>query len=236
MPIYQLHRQPVFPDPRLADPSGLLGVGGDLSPERLILAYRSGIFPWYSEGQPILWWSPDPRMVLYLSEVRVGRSLRKRMRQRPYTLTMDTAFARVVDACSTAPRPGQNGTWITEEMRQAYVRLHELGHAHSVEAWSPEGELVGGLYGVTVGRMYAGESMFAHAADASKIAFVALLGQLARWGFPLVDCQMHTPHLARFGAREIPRADFLAELQPLTAMAPYTERWEFDRDPYSEFD
>jgi leucyl/phenylalanyl-tRNA--protein transferase len=234
MPIYQLPPQPIFPDPRLADPSGLLGVGGDLSPERLLEAYRTGIFPWYSVGQPILWWSPDPRMVLPVAELRVGRSLRKRMRQRPYRLSMDLAFDEVVTACSTAPRPGQDGTWITPEIREGYRALHRLGHAHSVEAWDDEDRLVGGLYGVAVGRLFAGESMFATSADASKVAFVALVRQLDRWGFPLVDCQMHTPHLATFGAREVPRDAFLAELRVLTRRSGRIGPWAFEGDPYTE--
>lgn len=236
MPIYQLHRQPVFPDPRLADPSGLLGVGGDLTPERLLEAYRTGIFPWYSQGQPILWWSPDPRMVLFVDELKVGRSLRKRLRQRPFRLTMDTAFDDVVDACSSVPRPGQDGTWITPAIRDGYHALHELGHAHSVEAWDADDTLVGGLYGVAVGRTFAGESMFAAADDASKVAFVALVRQLKRWGTPLVDCQMHTPHLERFGAREIPRDDFLSRLETLTTAPMHIGPWQFDGDPYSEVD
>lgn len=230
MPIYQLPRQLLFPDPRLADPSGLLAVGGDLSPERLVLAYRSGIFPWYSEGQPLLWWSPDPRTVLETADLHVGRSLRKRIRQQPYRITMDRAFERVIAACAGAPRPGQSGTWITEEMQQAFVRLHHLGHAHSAEAWDGEGRLVGGLYGVAIGRSFAGESMFAQASDASKIAFVHLARQVHLWGFPLIDCQMHTEHLARFGAHEISREAYLTRLDALSTVPGRPGPWSFDED------
>jgi leucyl/phenylalanyl-tRNA---protein transferase len=230
MPIYQLPPQPLFPDPRLADGSGLLAVGGDLSPARLLGAYQRGIFPWYSEGQPLLWWSPDPRMVLPVEELHVGRSLRKRIRKAPYRITLDRAFARVIDACGAVPRPGQHGTWITADMRDAYVRLHHLGYAHSVEAWDEEGRLVGGLYGVSVGRAFAGESMFARADDASKIAFVHLVRQLHAWGHPLIDCQMHTHHLARFGAREVPRETFLRRWGRLTSNDGRPGPWSFDED------
>jgi len=219
----------VFPDPELAEPNGLLGVGGDLDPARVLLAYRIGIFPWYSEGQPVLWWSPDPRMVLPTAELKVRRSLGKRVRQRRFQITLDTAFEEVVDACRTVPRPGQEGTWITDDMVDAYVALHRLGHAHSVEAWQ-EGELVGGLYGVSVGDLYCGESMFARASDASKVAFVHLVRQLERWGMPLVDCQVYTDHLARFDAREIPRAEYLERIEPLVAAQRPPGRWSFDDD------
>lgn len=230
MPIYQLSREPVFPDPHRASESGLLAIGGDLSVDRLQAAYRSGIFPWYSEGQPLLWWSPDPRMVVFLDELHVGRSLRKILRKNPYKITLDTAFVEVIAACSRANRPGQQGTWITPEMQRAYTELHRAGSAHSVEAWDERGELVGGLYGVITGRCFAGESMFAHASDASKVAFVHLALQLRRWGVPLVDCQMHTPHLARFGGREIPRAQFLARLERLVHAPPPAQPWHLDPD------
>jgi leucyl/phenylalanyl-tRNA--protein transferase len=229
MPVYRIPKQHDFPSPELAEPNGLLGVGGDLDPQRLLAAYRQGIFPWYSQGQPILWWSPDPRMVLRTSSLKVQRSLVKRVRQRPYEITLDRAFADVIARCATAPREGQAGTWITEAMQRAYVRLHELGHAHSVEAWL-DGALVGGLYGIAVGRCFAGESMFAAAPDASKIAFVHLVRQLERWGFPLVDCQLHTPHLERFGASEVPRAQFLDELRALVVQPSRLGPWTFDED------
>ncbi len=225
--IFRIPDRHVFPDPRLADPSGLLGVGGDLDPRRIRLAYRMGIFPWYSEGQPILWWSPDPRLVLFPGDLVVPRSLRKRLRKAPYRLTMDTAFDEVVARCASVPRPGQAGTWITDAMREAYGDLHRLGDAHSVEAWEGEA-LVGGLYGVVVGAAFCGESMFAVAPDASKIAFATLVRQLERWGCPLVDCQVHTEHLARFGAVEIPREAFLRRLDEASRGHLPPAPWRFD--------
>lgn len=232
MPIFPMHSHHRFPDPHQADTSGLLAVGGDLSPERLLTAYRQGIFPWYGPGQPILWWSPDPRMVLWVDELHVGRSLRKRIRQQPYRITVDTAFLDVILACATVPRPGQDGTWITPEMVRAYTTLHRAGHAHSVEAWDEDGALVGGLYGVSSGRMFFGESMFAKAPDASKIGFVRLARQLHAWGFPLIDCQMHTHHLARFGAREVPRAEFLEACASLVQQPDRPGPWSLE--PLSE--
>ena len=195
----------------LSEPNGLLAAGGDLSPERLLAAYRSGIFPWYSEGQPILWWSPDPRMVLFVDELRVSRSLGKRVRAGTFDVRVDTAFREVILACSLAPREGQHGTWITPEIVEAYCELHRRGYAHSVEAWR-EGRLAGGLYGLALGRMFFGESMFARETDASKIAFVHLLDKLRADGVELVDCQQETEHLAAFGARAIPRREFAALL------------------------
>lgn len=224
MPVFRIPTNHLFPEPRLAEPDGLLGIGGDLDPERLLLAYRLGIFPWYSEGQPILWWSPDPRFVLRPSELRVARSLAKRIRRGDYAITVDRAFADVVSACATAPRDGQEGTWITEEMQEAYVELYRRGRAHSCEAWS-DGELVGGLYGVAVGAMFCGESMFARRADASKVAFVTLVRALESWGFGLVDCQVETDHLARFGAVPVDREVFLQALEDLRAGGPPVGRW-----------
>ncbi len=209
--IFRLDRRMLFPPPALADPSGLLAVGGDLRPERLVLAYSMGIFPWYDEDSPILWHSPDPRMVLLAPEIQVGRSLAKTLRRGAYEVRLDTAFRAVVEGCSTAPREGQDGTWITSEMIDAYDELHRRGVAHSAEAWQG-GELAGGLYGVSLGGAFFGESMFARAPDASKVAFVALVRQLVRWGIDLVDCQVRTDHLARFGASEWPRPRFLAAL------------------------
>ena len=206
-------KQPL-PDPEESDAHGLVAVGGDLSPQRLIDAYRRGIFPWYSEGLPILWHSPDPRFVLEPAHLQINRSLRKSIRRSPYRLSFDTAFSQVVRCCSQAPRPGQDGTWITEDMIAAYDRLFALGHAHSIEAWLDD-RLVGGVYGVAMGAVFCGESMFAHAPDASKIAFVKLIHQLLDWGFELIDCQVHTDHLARFGAVDWPRAKFLALLATL---------------------
>lgn len=197
----------------LAEPNGLLAAGGALTPERIVDAYRRGIFPWYSDGQPVLWWSPDPRMVLFTAEFRVRRSLAKRVRQRRYEIRLDTAFERVIGECARL-RPGQDGTWITDGMVAAYVALHRRGVAHSVEAWR-DGELAGGLYGLALGRVFFGESMFARETDASKVALVHLVAKLARDGVPLVDCQQETSHLAGFGARPIPRRAFAALLAQL---------------------
>lgn len=203
-----LGRDLAFPpvDTALAEPNGLLAAGGDLSPKRLLEAYRRGIFPWFSEGDPILWWSPNPRMVLVPSELKVHRSLAKTLRNKPHEVRFDTAFDEVIRACA-APREGEPGTWITAEMRAAYGRLHRLGYAHSVETWI-DGKLAGGLYGVAIGRMFYGESMFSRARDASKIALARLARRLADAGFGLIDCQMRTDHLASLGAREIPRTRF----------------------------
>ncbi len=198
----------------LVEPNGLLAAGGDLSPERLVNAYARGIFPWYSEDQPILWWSPDPRMVLRVGEFRVSRSLRKRVQAGTYETRIDTAFRDVIIACAHTPRPGQGGTWITPAIVDAYCELHRLGYAHSVESWR-DGTLAGGLYGVALGRMFFGESMFARATDASKVALVALVAQLQRLHVPLLDCQQETAHLASFGARPMPRAQFAIALAEL---------------------
>ena len=228
MPVFRLDQRLAFPPAELAE-DGLLAVGGDLSPARLVLAYSSGIFPWYSAGQPILWHSPDPRMVLLPDELHVPRSLEKVMRRRPYRLSLDTAFGEVIAACARTRRPGQRGTWITRDMQRAYGELHRLGLAHSAEAWQGE-RLVGGVYGVALGRAYFGESMFAHQTDASKIAFVTLARQLRRWAFSLIDCQVHTDHLARFGAVEWPRAQYLAALQAALREPRAPGRWRFDAD------
>lgn len=231
MPVYRLDRRLIFPPVEEAE-EGLLAVGGDLSPERLLLAYRSGIFPWYSEGEPILWHSPDPRFVLVPDGIRVSRSLAKTLRKRPYRLTLDTAFRSVIEACAASPRPGQDGTWITRDMVEAYDRLHALGYAHSVEAWEGP-RLVGGLYGVSLGAAYFGESMFAAAPDASKCAFVALVGQLRRWGFAFVDCQVATSHLERFGAEAWPRRRYLDALAEAVAHPDRRGRWSFEEDPWN---
>lgn len=195
----------------LEEPNGLLAIGGCLEPDWLLEAYRRGIFPWYSPGQPILWWSPDPRMVMFPEQLQISRSLRKVIRQGVYAVTLDRAFDAVIRACAE-PRDAGGGTWITADMIAAYSRLHALGHAHSVEAWCGE-ELAGGLYGVALGRVFFGESMFFRRTDASKVAFVLLVRQLQRWGFTLIDCQMKTGHLQRFGAAEIPRRDFVRRLR-----------------------
>jgi leucyl/phenylalanyl-tRNA---protein transferase len=212
----------------LREPNGLLAAGGDLSVKRLVTAYRQGIFPWYGEGQPVLWWSPDPRMVLYPREIAVSRSLRKRLRKRDFELRVDTCFVRVIHACAE-PRAGQGGTWITDDMLEAYASLHAAGMAHSVETWI-DGELTGGLYGVALGGVFFGESMFSRATDASKIALVHLARQLERWNFGIVDCQMATTHLASLGAREIPRKDFVRALSELVNYPTRTGKWRFDND------
>jgi leucyl/phenylalanyl-tRNA--protein transferase len=213
----------------LRDPAGLLCAGGDLSPGRLLEAYRHGIFPWYSGDEPILWWSPDPRMVLYCAELKVSRSLAKSLRNKGYEVRIDTAFRQVLTGCA-GPRADGGGTWLSEDMRIAYARLHRAGHAHCVETWRA-GELVGGLYGVALGRMFFGESMFSRATDASKVALVALVAELRRRGLPLIDCQVRTPLLAGLGAREIPRRAFLREL---TALVHYDEppgKWTRRTEP-----
>ena len=215
----RLPREPIFPDPELAEPDGLLAVGGDLSPERLLRAYAEGIFPWYSDETPILWWSPEPRMVLLPggaarpAVARGGRCDRAR-----YRIRSDTAFGEVIRRCAEKDRPGQDGTWITDEMVAAYERLHALGHAHSFEAWDDDG-LAGGLYGVSLGAAFFGESMYADRPDASKAAFATAVEWMRGRGFELVDCQVDTEHLRRFGAREIPRAEFLARLRNALATA-----------------
>jgi leucyl/phenylalanyl-tRNA--protein transferase len=211
----------------LAEPNGLLCAGGDLSPQRIVQAYRSGIFPWYSRGEPILWWSPDPRMVLVPSEFRLSRSLSRTLRKGNYRIELDGHFPAVIRACAKAPRNGQKGTWITGEMQDAYRKLHELGFAHSVETWVDD-ELVGGLYGLAIGKMFYGESMFSHATDASKIALAHLARYLDAQGYGLIDCQMNTPHLASLGAREIPRSDFIARLSALTGIPPLGGKWPAD--------
>jgi leucyl/phenylalanyl-tRNA--protein transferase len=228
-----LLRQDVsFPpvDQALNSPNGLLAAGGDLSSIRLLESYRRGIFPWFSEGEPILWWSPDPRMVLFPKEFNISHSLRKTLRNGRHEVRMDSAFEQVMRACA-APREGQSGTWIHEEMIAAYCELHRLGYAHSVETWL-DGKLVGGLYGMALGRMFYGESMFSRRTDASKIALAHLAAQLTRWNFGMIDCQMNTPHLASLGAREIPRKEFVARLQELINYAPVTD-WHFDDDLFT---
>jgi leucyl/phenylalanyl-tRNA--protein transferase len=207
-PVWLQPGQP-FPDPAAASAEGLLALGGDLEEERLLDAYRRGIFPWYEAGQPILWWSPDPRYVLLPPELHVGRSLTQRVRSGRFEVRYDTVFPRVIRACANIRRKGEEGTWITSAMIQAYERLFELGYAHSIESWR-DGILAGGLYGVSLGSAFFGESMFAHESDASKVAFVHLVEST---DFDLVDCQMQTDHLGRFGAREMPRSEFLRRLE-----------------------
>lgn len=227
MPVFRLPPEHIFPDPELARSDGLLAVGGDLHPARLLLGYHMGIFPWYSAGMPILWHSPDPRFVLFTDQLHVGRSLKKVVRKRRFELKLDSAFEQVIEACGATPRPGQRGTWITEEMKDAYVRLFRRGFAHSAEAWL-DGELVGGLYGVSIGRMYFGESMFSWVNDASKVAFLGLVRQLEAWDYDLLDSQVYTDHLARFGAREIPRREYLKLLRERADLPGRRGRWRFD--------
>ncbi|BCT69409.1 leucyl/phenylalanyl-tRNA--protein transferase [Nitrosospira sp. NRS527] len=213
-------------DTALAEPNGLLAAGGDLSPQRLIEAYRCGIFPWFNEGDPLLWWSPDPRMVLFPAELKISRSLRKTLKKANYTIRIDSAFNQVMQACA-APRKERAGTWIHDEMIAAYTALHEMGWAHSIETWI-EGELVGGLYGVAQGRMFFGESMFSRTTDASKVAFVHLVRHLERRGFKMIDCQMKTAHLASFGAREISRKEFSLKLKELINYPERVDKWCVD--------
>ena len=208
----------------LREPDGLLAMGGDLSPARLLNAYRHGIFPWYSDGQPLLWWSPDPRMVLCTHAMRLSSRFRRGLRSSPWQVRADTAFAEVVAACATAPRPGQDGTWITAEMQAAYVELHRLGHAHSVEVFEGE-RLVGGIYGVAIGHMFFGESMYSGASGGSKVALAALAHRLHGWGWPLIDAQVENPHLLTLGAESVPRPRFLAWVQELTAMPGIEGSW-----------
>ncbi|NPA54291.1 MAG: leucyl/phenylalanyl-tRNA--protein transferase [Aquificae bacterium] len=197
-----------FPDPYSAPKDFPLAAGGDLSPERLIFAYSLGIFPWYSEKEPILWWSPDPRMVLFPEELKVSRSLKKVLKNKGFEVKFNTNFEEVIKNCASVPRPGQKGIWLTDEMIEAYIKLHKLGFAHSVETYL-DGKLVGGLYGVALGGVFFGESMFHLVSDASKVAFVHLVEKLKSLNFDVIDCQQSTPHMARFGAREIPRKKFL---------------------------
>lgn len=223
-----LPTEPIFPplESALAEPAGpngLLAAGGDLSPQRLLAAYRRGIFPWFSKGDPILWWSPDPRMVLLPNELIIRSSLAKTLRNSAYEVRVDTAFAAVMAGCA-APRDSQNGTWIVPEIQAAYIRLHELGYAHSVETWI-DGELTGGLYGIALGRAFFGESMFSRHKDASKIALAHLCALLQQKGFGIIDCQMETSHLASLGARPIPRSDFAARLEELTPKEDQPGLW-----------
>ncbi len=212
MPVFRLTKEIIFPPPELSEEDGLLAVGGDLSVERLLLAYSMGIFPWYSDGSPILWWSPDPRLVLVPEDLKVSRSLKQTIKKEIYRTTFDNAFERVIRSCAESPRKDGAGTWITEDMIRAYCRLHEKGFAHSVESWEG-GRLAGGLYGVALGRVFYGESMFARRSDASKVAFVKLVQRLAQWKFRMIDCQVTTRHLISLGAKEIPRSEFLKAMK-----------------------
>lgn len=215
-----------FPPAELAlrEPDGLLAIGGDLSPVRLLNAYAGGIFPWFSEGQPLLWWSPDPRMVFRTNGVHLSSRFRRELRGSSWRVRADTAFAEVMQACAQAPRPGQDGTWITDDMHRAYVELHRLGYAHSVEVFDEE-QLVGGIYGVAIGRMFFGESMFSGRSGGSKVALAALARTLDDWGWPLIDAQVENPHLVRMGAEHLPRADFLREIRDLVHQPEDVGSW-----------
>jgi leucyl/phenylalanyl-tRNA--protein transferase len=226
MPVFYLSDKIEFPPPYLATCEGLLAMGGDLCMERLLLAYRMGIFPWYGPHDPILWWSPDPRLVLYPSRLKVSRSLQKTIRKHRFHITMDTAFEKVITECAQSRLEKNEETWLVDEMIQAYCRLHEAGYAHSVEAWL-EGTLAGGLYGVSLGKCFFGESMFTRISNASKTAFVTLVRYLENCSFDLIDCQVKTAHLMRLGAEEIPRLQFLAELHESLTRPSHTGKWVF---------
>lgn len=224
MPVFQLTEELIFPPPELAEKDGLLAIGGDLSPARLLVAYKSGIFPWYSPGTPLLWWSPAPRCILEPARLIISKRLARTIRKKVFRVTVDTAFGRVIGACADTPRKGGQGTWITPEMIAAYTLLHTMGYAHSVECWQ-EGELAGGLYGIALGRIFFGESMFAAVSDASKVALASLVGLLRKWNFDLIDCQIKNDHLLRLGAREISRAEFQARLAAHVDLEPGPGKW-----------
>jgi leucyl/phenylalanyl-tRNA--protein transferase len=227
MPVYQLSEDIAFPSPHLASKEGLLAVGGDLTRTRLLLAYSHGIFPWYSENEPILWWSPDPRLVLYPDELKISRSLSRVIKKGAYTVTFDCAFEKVINECARVRLENHEGTWIVDEMVKAYCKLHESGFAHSAEAWEGD-HLVGGLYGVSLGRCFFGESMFTRLSNASKVAFVSLVQHLRSLDFALIDCQVTTGHLTRFGAREVPRSRYLDELEAGLRAPTLKGKWAFD--------
>ena len=230
MPVFLLSDEIIFPSPYLASKEGLLAVGGDLSRERLLLAYRMGIFPWYSEGEPVLWWSPDPRLVLYPEAMHVSKTLKKVLRQDRFELTVDTVFDRVIRACAALRLQDGQGTWIVDEMIEAYNRLHADGYAHSVEAWQDD-QLVGGLYGVSLGHAFFGESMFSRVSNASNAALITLVSHLRSSSFSLIDCQVTTAHLQRFGAQEIPRDRFLDELKTALQTPTLKGKWAFSKAP-----
>ncbi|MEJ5301599.1 MAG: leucyl/phenylalanyl-tRNA--protein transferase [Thermodesulforhabdaceae bacterium] len=227
MTVFRLGRDLVFPHPDYADPDGLLALGGDLSPRRLILAYSWGIFPWYSKGEPILWWSPDPRLVIFPEKIKISKSLKRVIKKGVFRVSMDEAFSQVVRSCAETRLQKGIGTWITPEMVEAYEKLHNLGYAHSVETWYGD-ELVGGLYGVSLGLAFFGESMFSRMADASKIALVFLAKTLQLWGFKIIDCQVTTDHLIRMGAEEIPRRTFLEILRQIVSHPHKKGSWQRD--------
>lgn len=225
MPVYRLIDKIIFPPPDNAEPDGLLAVGGDLSSERLLVAYKLGIFPWYSADQPILWWSPDPRLILEPGQFHFSRRLRQILKRGTFQVTFDKAFIQVIGACASVPRKGQKGTWITPEMAEAYIRLHELGFGHSAESWL-DGKLVGGIYGVSLGRCFFGESMFSYKSNASKVALAVLVERLKAWGFHMIDAQVTTRHLIRLGAKEVPRRLFLKRLEKALGFPTRRGKWE----------
>ncbi|TYT73222.1 leucyl/phenylalanyl-tRNA--protein transferase [Desulfobotulus mexicanus] len=231
MPVFRLDRSLQFPPVELSDKSGLLAVGGDLSLPRLLLAYKEGIFPWYGEDDPILWWSPEPRLVLFPDALHISKSLGKRLRKKDFSVTMDTDFAGVLEACSTIRTERGEETWLLPEMRRAYQKLHDAGYAHSVETRDREGQLCGGLYGVSLGRVFFGESMFARVSDASKVALVHLVQQLDAWGFDLIDCQVQTDHLISMGAVTMGRRRFLSILKESLKHPTLKGPWRPDLQP-----
>ena len=225
MPVEISRRSLEFPDLDEADESGLLAIGGDLSIERLKLAYSKGIFPWYEDGMPILWWSPDPRMVLFPEKMIISHSLRQSIKKQQFTITIDHAFEKVIRNCAKTTRKGEDGTWITTEMQNAYIRLHEAGYAHSAEAWL-EGELVGGLYGVALGKAFFGESMFHHVTNASKVALFELVEKLSSWNFEIIDAQVYTNHLESLGGEMIPRREYIHILEKALLIEDVTGSWK----------
>jgi len=227
MPIFRLSEELIFPPPELAEDNGLLAVGGDLGEECRLLSYSTGIFPWYSEDDPILWWSPNPRLILLPEDLKISRSLRRTISKGVFTVTLDAAFEQVIRNCASVHLREAGDTWITKAMINAYINLHHSGYAHSVESWY-EGELAGGLYGISLGSAFFGESMFTKKSDASKVAFVTLVRQLVKWNFTLLDCQMTTAHLKNLGAGEIPRPDFLAMLKEALQAPTRKGKWTLE--------
>ncbi len=225
MAVYYLPPEPIFPDPLTEEVDDIVAIGGNLSPETIIIAYKKGIFPWYDENSPILWWSPDPRLVLFPHELHIQKRLKRLIRQKRFHIGINTAFERVINLCASLRREKGEGTWLIPEMVQAYTELHHLGYAHCVETWE-KGKLVGGLYGVSLGRVFFGESMFYKVSNASKVAFVSLVLFLRRAGYYMIDCQQVTSHLIRFGARPIPRRSFLLRLKESIAVSPVPLLWE----------
>ena len=227
MPVFELNPTRIeFPDPKYTDESGILAVGGDLQAERLLLAYEMGLFPWFNEDEPPLWWCPDPRMVLYPNELRISKSMRSLLRKNTFRVTADQNFEEVIRQCGAVPRPGQDGTWITEDIINGYLELHRMGFAHSIEVWS-NNALTGGLYGVSLGKTFFGESMFSLAPNASKVGFITLVEALKENDFQLIDCQVHTAHLESLGAQEISRTSFLSQLRKSLVTETIRGSWSF---------